>query len=34
MRTAVDKVGRGKERSVNVRFSAMTSHYLFESRVL
>jgi transposase len=25
MRTAVDKVGRGKERSVNVRFSAMTS---------
>src|SRR6478672_2907613 len=31
MRTAVDKVGRGKERSVNVRFSAMTSHYLFEA---
>jgi hypothetical protein len=30
-RTAVDKVGRGKERSVNVRFSAMTSHYLFEA---
>ena len=31
MRTAVDKVGRGKERSVNARFSAMTSHYLFEA---
>ena len=31
MRTAVDKVGRGKERSVNARFLAMTSHYLFEA---
>jgi transposase len=31
MRTAVDKVGRGKERTVNARFSAMTSHYLFEA---
>lgn len=31
MRTAVDKVGRGKERSVNLRFRAMTNHYLFES---
>jgi transposase len=31
MRTAVDKVGRGKERSVNARFQAMTSHYLFEA---
>jgi hypothetical protein len=31
MRTAVDKVGRGKERSVNARFSTMTSHYLFEA---
>jgi len=30
MRTAVDKVGRGKERSVNLRFQTMTSHYLFE----
>ena len=30
MSTAVDKVGRGKERSVNLRFQAMTSHYLFE----
>ena len=28
MRIAVDKVGRGKERSVNLRFQAMTSHYL------
>jgi len=31
MRTAVDKVGRGKERSVNARFQTMVSHYLFEA---
>ena len=31
MRTAVDKVGRGKDRQVNARFSAMVSHYLFEA---
>jgi transposase len=30
MKTAVDRVGRGKERTVNVRFQAMCSHYLFE----
>ncbi len=30
MRTAIDKVGRGKERDVNVRFQSMASHYLFE----
>ena len=30
MRTAVDRVGRGKERQVNARFLAMTSHYVFE----
>jgi transposase len=30
MKTAVDKVGRGKERTVNARFLAMTGHYLFE----
>ncbi len=30
MRTAIDRVGRGKERDVNVRFMAMASHYLFE----
>ncbi len=30
MRTAVDRVGRGKTRQVNARFLAMTSHYLFE----
>jgi transposase len=30
MKTAVDKVGRGKERTVNARFQAMTGHYLFE----
>ena len=31
MRTAVDKIGRGKERKVNARFSAMVSHFLFEA---
>jgi transposase len=31
MRTAVDKVGRGKNRQVNARFSAMVSHFLFEA---
>ncbi len=30
MKTAVDRVGRGKERTVNARFQAMCSHYLFE----
>jgi len=30
MRTAVDRVGRGKERQVNIRFLAMTNHYVFE----
>ena len=31
MRTAVDKVGRGKERNVNTRFLTLVSHYLFEA---
>ena len=31
MKTAVDKVGRGKERLINKRFQAMVSHYLFEA---
>jgi transposase len=31
MRTAVDKVGRGKSRTVNARFAAMVSHYMFEA---
>lgn len=31
MKTAVDKVGAGKQRSVNSRFEAMTGHYLFEA---
>jgi len=31
MKTAVDKVGKGKVRSVNARFEAMTGHYLFEA---
>ena len=30
MRTAVDRVGRGKERQVNIRFLAMTNHYVDE----
>ena len=28
MKTAVDKVGQGKSRTVNARFEAMTGHYL------
>lgn len=31
MKTAVDKVGRGKARQVNQRFQAMVSHYLFDA---
>lgn len=31
MKTAVDKVQRGKARLVNKRFQAMVSHYLFEA---
>lgn len=31
MRTAVDKAGRGKDRQVNIRFSAMVGHFLFEA---
>ena len=30
MKTAVDKVKRGKARTVNTRFAAMASHYLFD----
>lgn len=30
MKTAVDKIGKGKDRQVNARFAAMASHYLFE----
>jgi len=30
MKTAVDRVGRGKERTINARFQAMCGHYLFE----
>lgn len=30
MKTAVDKVQRGKERIVNTRFAALTAYYLFE----
>jgi hypothetical protein len=31
MKTAVDKVGRGKRRQVNARFRAMVSHFLYEA---
>ena len=31
MKTAVDKVTKGKGRVVNARFAAMCSHYLFEA---
>ena len=31
MKTAVDRVGRGKVREVNARFKAMVSHFLFEA---
>ena len=30
MKTAVDKVGRGKLRTVNARFAAMCTHYLLD----
>ena len=30
MRTAVDRIGRGKERQINMRFLAMANHYVFE----
>jgi transposase len=30
MKTAVDKVGKGKDRTIDKRFLAMSSHYLFE----
>ena len=29
MKTAVNRVGRGKERQVNMRFLAMTNHYVY-----
>jgi len=31
MKTAVDKIGQGKDRHVNPRFQAMASHYLYEA---
>ena len=31
MKTAVDRIGRGKARTVNTRFAAMTSHFVFEA---
>ena len=29
-KTAVDRVGKGKQRDINARFKAMASHYVFE----
>ncbi|PZQ85411.1 MAG: IS21 family transposase [Ancylobacter novellus] len=31
MKTAVDEIGQGKKRQVNIRFSTMVSHFLFEA---
>jgi transposase len=31
MKTAVDRIRRGKARDINTRFQAMVSHYLFEA---
>ncbi|MEN9629276.1 MAG: hypothetical protein RJA10_2503 [Pseudomonadota bacterium] len=31
MKTAVDRLGRGKAREVNVRFTTMCAHYLFDA---
>jgi transposase len=31
MRTAVDRVGKGKARDVNLRFTTMCAHYLFDA---
>lgn len=31
MKTAVDRIGRGKQRQVNKRFQAMVGHYLFDA---
>jgi transposase len=30
MKTAVDRIGSGKARQINLRFAALASHYLFE----
>jgi len=30
MKTAVDRIGRSRERTINARFQALCSHYLFE----
>jgi hypothetical protein len=31
MKTAVDKVNKGKGRIVNARFAVMCAHYLFDA---
>ena len=31
MKTAVDRIRKGKARDINTRFQAMVSHYLFEA---
>ncbi|VVN34881.1 hypothetical protein PS639_05010 [Pseudomonas fluorescens] len=30
MKTAVDKINKGKDRTVNARFAVMCAHYLFD----
>ena len=32
-KTAVDRVGRGKEQQLNIRFLAMTNHSVFEPEI-
>ena len=32
MKTGVERVGRGKSREVNARFSSIVSHYLFDAQ--
>ena len=34
MKTVVDKVGRGKQRTVNAQCQVMVSHFLFEGEVV
>ncbi len=31
MKTAVDRIGRGRERQVNLRFKVMVNHYVFDA---
>ena len=31
MKTAVDRIGKGKARDVNLRFQVMVNHYVFDA---